>query len=165
MPALVCALAGLAACSRLGNADRHRVEVWLGCSECDGGELDSVVARASLAWERRPLVSALATAAYRAPDDVATAGLRRALSIRFVADSALVLSLTGSPPAGWPPRSEWVQRQVENRVAVRQVRAAIALRSIGGPDALLALDSLAALRPRSDVAVLVDSLRSEIRGP
>jgi hypothetical protein len=141
------------------DGERRRLDAWLACEECAPSLLDSVVAIGHASFTHGATVRYLLAAA-AGPGD--TAGQRRyeaAMGARYARDSASAAQRMRSLPAGWPTRDEWVGRLTANIIAGMQIRAATALSRIGGGDARAALDSLATLRLRADVAQAVANLR------
>lgn len=145
---------GVAACDELSSAERRTLDTWLGCIECNEGELDSVVALAS---RKRPAtVAALRDDLLAGPSPVRRQSMGRQL------DSSYKVLVAVRSPDPAPPRVAFVRRYLDNLIGVYRIRSAVALATIGGSDVLPALDSAASntlrtpgdsLRPIDSVAV------------
>lgn len=144
---LVIALFGCARDTRwpdLSEREGRLVFGWMECDECTSGQADSVVALG------QDVVNTLRTLLLEGPAPQDVVRYRRHLQ-----DVHRRLQLyAATHPGTQAPRSShvYVGRYLNNYIATYQVRAALALARIGGPQARQALDS-AATRPwRSDVA-------------
>ena len=150
----------LAGCRRSNRVDptstlsaaRPVVEEWLTCIECDAGQLDSVVAAAG----RDPkLVDTLGQALLGAHPgiDAIDSQLRAAHAdlVTEPTDGAFLEPL--------PSEEEFVLHYRARMLAVRRVRAAIAVARVGGPSAGGLLDSAAA----GLVRFKADSIPADVR--
>jgi hypothetical protein len=135
----------IAACEALEPAERATIDAWLGCTECNEHELDSVLALAVRKHE--PTVTALRDGLLEGPTSVQRQNASRQLDTLY--DRVVVV---GGPMLPMNPRTEFVRHYLDNIVATYRVRSAVALAHIGGADVKPALDSAAAnqLRIPSD---------------
>jgi hypothetical protein len=148
---LLLVVLGAASCR---SSDRGIIDAWLGCTECKAGELDSVVALATV--RRAPTVATLQDDLLAGPSATRIQNMSRQL------DSSYKVLVAVRAPDPVPPRSQFIQRYLDNVIGAYRVRAAVALATIGGNDVLPALDSAAdnklrvptdSLRPADSVAV------------
>ena len=136
----------LAACgATMSQSDRAAVDAWLGCGECVAGELDSVVALQNRA------VASLGRGL-----EGLSADERRNIRRRFAASYTRLVAYKGVDSVRLS-EAEFVGRFLSNYEATRQVKAAVALGSIGTASAVrelqdaLARDSSGVQSVRGDV--------------
>ena len=150
LPALLL-LTLAAGCQALTPTERQIIDTWLGCIECDEGELDSVVALAS---RKRP-----ETVAALQDDLLAGPSPARRQNMADQIDSSYRVLVAVRAPNPPPPEAQFVRRYLDNILGAYRVRSAVALATIGGSDVLPALDSAAAntLRTPGDSLIPSDS--------
>lgn len=126
--------------------ERRAVDAWLGCIECNSGELESIRQIAS----RKPeaIVDTLAAALFKGPSSAQIANLKEYLHWLHRRDS---LYVRAHPDESLSQDSRaYVERFVGNFDATYRIRAALALAEIPTADARMMLDS----------AVMLDSATS-----
>jgi len=137
------------------DSGQRLVEEWLTCIECDTGQLDSVVSSAS----RDPrLVETLGQALLGPQPSVAA--LESQLKAAYV-------DLASEPAGGafaesFPSEDEFVVHYRSAMLAVRRVRAAIAVARVGGPSAAGFLDSAAAGFVRAGADSIPSGMRRKL---
>ena len=123
---VVVAFAIAATCSPPASAQQddvsRKVQAWMRCQECNGGQLRAVVALGSAA------VPALRTILIQGPPEADIAVVQRSLN-----------ALAGSPGATPAPSAAAIARQLRNFASGYRIRAALALGEIGGAEARAAL--------------------------
>jgi len=148
-----------AACHGLSEQERESIDLWLTCQECDGGQLDSIVALAG----RKPLATrdTIIEDLLRGPSQARRDHLGAQLDSSF----SELASSQGPLPID---RAIYAQHYLANFVASYRLRASIALATIGIGDsvALGALDSAAAdPELRADARAVVIFARDSIWEP
>ena len=138
---------GVTACEALEPAERATLDAWLGCTECNEHELDSVLALGGR--KREATVTALRDGLLDGP----SAGLRENFRHQLNSSYDDLADIRGQ--ATIVPRAEFVRRYMDNLLATYRTRSAVALARIGGADVKPALDSAAA----NQLRVPGDSLR------
>lgn len=127
----------------------EQVTSWLECEECTDGELRHVVSLGDQA------VPALAAALHHGPSEESRAQLRKHRLATYAQ-----LKDYGPVPL---TEEVYVRKYTENAVALYQVRAAVALGAIGGPEARRALEEALGRGDRDDVQQAIRAALAEIR--
>lgn len=146
---LIVAAGGCAFWMAEPRAVGEQVKSWLECEECTDGELRRVV---SLGDKAVPTLAA-------ALRDGPSAEIRAQLSKDRLATYG---KLKGYGPV-WMTEEEYVRKYTENAVVLYQVRAAVALGAIGGPEPRRALEEVLGKGGRDEVQRAVGAALDEIR--
>jgi len=131
---------------------RTIVIAWLDCDECVDGELAAVVKVGDAA------VPSLAAALREGLAPGRLEGLRRHLEESYT-------RLGDKSAKSRASKDVYVQRYTDNLLALHQVRAAIALSSIGGPDARRALEDAQNAPYRDDVKQSIKAALARLAKP
>ena len=155
----VAAAAAAPACV-LTPGERHSVEAWLSCDECDSASCAAVVSLGASRYRHGAVVRVLHATALTRTDSA----LSRRLELLFVADSVASAHRRGGQPGLGVGRQVWVRSSVGNWLAQRRLRAAQALVGIDStsPVTLEILDSALALESRLSLRAALDSLRHKV---
>lgn len=127
---------------------RRTIVAWLECEECNRGELKEVVKLGKVA------VPTLDTSLRGGPSQASRESLRRHLVTAYQE----MKEYEKTHPKSEVRRSEaeFVQNYMDNYIAQYQIRAAIAIAAVGGPDAKRSLDEAMRAPLRKDVQRVVN---------
>jgi len=137
---LVAAAAGVG--GETGQDAADAVGAWLNCEECEDGELNAVLALGDTA------LPSLRQALLQGPSAAELEEARSHLMASYDGILPYWPAESGSPP---PTRDEYVRMYLSNLVARYQKRAMIALETLGGRQAIQALEEALREELRDDV--------------
>jgi hypothetical protein len=134
---------------------RRTLVAWFECEECSNGELEAVVKLGQLA------VPNLAAALRGGPSPASREKLRRHLLTTYQD----LLRYQKTHPESKLPISEadYVKTYTENYIAQYQIRSAIALGSIGVPEARRVLEEASKVHVRADVKAVLEGISKKTK--